>query len=178
MAAVARADEVAFSVVYDRHSQVVYTTALRVLGNVQLAEDVTQEIFVRLWRRPTMFVAERGRFVPWLMSVARHRAVDEARARGRRVRHEAPVENDPLAHVVADVGNDPEREAQISEDRSAVRRALGTLPVEQRLALELAYFGGLTQQQIADRLGEPIGTIKTRIRLGMQKLRRSLDGRG
>jgi len=177
MAAVGREDVVAFSVVYDRYADLVFSATLRILANSHAAEDVTQDIFVRLWRRPEMFVAERGRFVSWLMSVARHRAVDEVRARGRRGRYEAPPESDALAYAVIDQGNDPAREAQAKDDRTAVRLALAGLPREQRMALELAYFGGLTQQEIAVQLGEPLGTIKTRIRLGMQKLRRALGDR-
>lgn len=177
MAAVRREDALAFSVVYDRYASLVFAATLRILRNAPAAEDITQEIFVRLWRRPEMFVAERGRFVAWLMSVARHRAVDEVRARGRRGRHEAAAESAGLAEVVVDDAAGPEREAQQNDDRVAVRAALNALPREQRMALELAYFGGLTQQEIAERLGEPLGTVKTRIRLGMQKLRRSLEDR-
>ena len=178
MAAIAVQDEQAFSTLYDRYVDLVYSTSLRVLGDRPLAEDTTQEIFVRLWQRPETFVAARGRFLSWLLSVTRNRAVDELRSRGRRLRREAVhgewtetrVESEP-----APDDTDPLRAAQVQESQMLVRRALRDLPTEQRAALELAYFGGLTQQEIALSLHEPLGTIKTRIRLGMQKLRAALE---
>lgn len=178
MLAVTSRDESAFAVLYQRYVDLVYSAAVRVLGDAQLAEDATQDVFVRLWRRPETFVAERGRFLSWLMSVARNRAVDELRARGRRRKREgvALVEPDEAhAATVCQAEDDPVRAAQLHEEQKAVRRALYDLPAEQKLALELAYFGGLTQQQIAVALHEPLGTVKTRIRLGMQKLRRALE---
>lgn len=176
MAAIAAQDEGAFGSLYDRYADLVYSTALRVLADQQLAEDATQEIFVRIWQRPDAFVAARGRFMSWLMSVTRNRAVDEIRARGRRLRREAPgVDLTRDSDLPVDrAENDPLYAAQAQEDQHRVRGALDDLPREQRLALELAYFGGLTQQEIAFQLHEPLGTIKTRIRLGMQKLRTAL----
>ena len=178
MVAVTNHDDTAFAVVYDRYVDLVYSTSLRVLADTQMAEDVTQDVFVRLWRRPESFIAERGRFLSWLMSVARNRAVDELRARGRRRRRESDIlsPSDEAHSVVAD-GDDPLKSAQLHEEQVAVREALRTLPQEQRVALELAYFGGLTQQEIAAHLHEPLGTIKTRIRLGMMKLRRALESK-
>ncbi len=178
MHAVVEGDQVAFAALYDRYVELVYSTCLRILAEPAPAEDATQEIFVRLWRKPESFVPERGRFLSWLMSVARNRAVDELRARGRRRRREAVPEDDQdlLATIAAD-GDDPEQRAQVHEEQLLVRKALTGLPVEQRRALELAYFGGLTQQEIAVRLDEPLGTVKTRVRLGMQKLRRALQDR-
>lgn len=178
MAAISNRDESAFAVLYDRYADLVYSASLRVLADPQLAEDSAQDVFTRLWNHPQAFVAERGRFLSWLMSVTRNRAVDELRARGRRIRREANTnsEQDDLLATVADtMVEDPQRAAQLGEERVLVRRALAELPMEQRTALELAYFGGLTQQEISDRLGEPLGTVKTRIRLGMQKLRRALE---
>lgn len=180
MVAVSAGDELAFAVLYDRYVDLVYSVALRVLADSQLAEDAAQDVFVRLWRRPETFIAERGRFLSWLMSVARNRAVDELRARGRRRRREATQPGaleDTLAPAVPDDGIDPLRSAQLREEQQLVRSALCGLPAEQRIALELAYFGGMTQQEIALRLHEPLGTVKTRIRLGMQKLRRALEHR-
>jgi RNA polymerase sigma-70 factor, ECF subfamily len=177
MVAITARDEYAFSVMYDRYIDLVFSTSLRVLADAQLAEDTAQDVFVRLWRRPETFISERGRFLSWLMSVTRNRAVDELRARGRRRRREgicgADTE-DALAAVPADDCDDPIRWAQLHEEQRFVRNALKQLPREQQAALELAYFGGLTQQEIAGELHEPLGTIKTRIRLGMQKLRCAL----
>lgn len=179
MEAVVARQEAAFAVIFDRYTEVVYSTAYRVLGDSQLAEDTTQDIFVRLWKNPAAFVADRGRFVSWLMSVSRNRAVDELRSRGRRRRREgipgALPEDNFLESLPAET-EDPLSSAQMNERQSLVRAALANLPREQRLALELSYFSGLTQQQIADMLHEPLGTVKTRVRLGMMKLRRALDG--
>lgn len=178
MAAIATHDERAFSALYDRYADLVFSASLRVLLDRQLAEDATQDIFVRLWQRPETFVPARGRFLSWLMSVTRNRSVDELRSRGRRSRREAatmegaeaPAANVPSSHL-----DDPAHAAQVLEQQLEVRAALETLPVDQRKALELAYFGGLTQQEIAFALHEPLGTVKTRIRLGMQKLRAALE---
>ncbi len=178
MLAIVARDEHAFSVLYDRYVDLVYSASFRVLGDAQLAEDASQDVFVRLWRRPETFIAERGRFMSWLMSVTRNRAVDELRARGRRRKREGgPLgEPDEAAEPVFSTELiDPLHSAQLHEEQATVRRALAALPREQKLCLELAYFGGLTQQEIAARLHEPLGTIKTRIRLGMQKLRRALE---
>ena len=179
MTAIVARNESAFAVLYDRYVDLVYSASLRVLGDAQLAEDATQDIFVRLWRRPESFVAERGRFVSWLMSVVRNRAVDELRARGRRRRREggpgSEGDEETLSALPSDT-DDPLSTAQLHEEQVVVRGALVCLPPDQRVALELAYFSGLTQQEIALMLHEPLGTVKTRIRLGMQKLRRSLHG--
>lgn len=177
MIAINARDELAFAVLYDRYVDLVYSSTSRVVLDSQLAEDITQDVFVRLWQRPEQFIAERGRFLSWLMSVARNRAVDELRARGRRRRREvasSPAE-DPLK--ACSDADDPLLSAELHEAQVQVRRALGDLPPEQRLALELAYFSGMTQQEIAAALHEPLGTIKTRVRLGMQKLRRALEDR-
>lgn len=180
MLAVVARDEHAFAVLYDRYIDLVYSASLRVLADAGLAEDSAQDVFVRLWRRPETFIAERGRFLSWLMSVTRNRAVDELRARGRRRRREGGSlgEPDEAAQPLFSTDPvDPQRSAELHEAQATVRRALIDLPGDQRLALELAYFGGLTQQEIAAQLHEPLGTVKTRIRLGMQKLRRSLHDR-
>ncbi len=167
----------AFEMLYDRYGNLVYSVSLRVLGDVEAAEDVAQEVFLRLWRKPQHYDTARGRFVTWLMSVTRNRAIDEHRRRGRRQRREAPSDlelNDTLA---SDESDDPAAVAVLTDEGHAIRQALSNLPSEQRRAIELAYFGGYTQQQISDALGQPLGTIKTRIRLGMQKLRAALEER-
>ncbi|MEE8347090.1 MAG: sigma-70 family RNA polymerase sigma factor [Dehalococcoidia bacterium] len=164
----------AFEELFNKFGDLVYSTALRVLRDTQLAEDVSQEIFVRIWRKPESYVAERGRFLTWLISITRNRAVDEIRARGRRQRHETASPEEQERELPADDAIDPALNAQLTEQRRIVRAALAEIPPEQREVIELAYFGGLTQQEIAERLVQPLGTVKTRIRLGMQKLRSAL----
>ena len=175
MQAVQAGDVRAFEQLYARYTDLVFSTALRVLADPQLAEDAAQDVFLRLWRHPERYDATRGKFISWLLSVVRNRAVDEIRTRVRRQKREVANtdnfgEDDPNAGQM----DDPLIQAQLAWDRRAVRGALATIPPEQRLAIELAYFGGLTQQEISVKLGEPLGTIKTRMRLGMQKLRRAL----
>lgn len=180
MAAIAVQDEQAFAVLYERWVDLVYSTAVRVLLDSQLAEDATQDVFVRLWRRPETFIPARGRFQSWLLSVVRNRSVDELRVRGRRRRREVLTFGDPEEqdhHPLAAAVTDPIAGAQRIEERAMVRSALADLPADQRRTLELAYFGGLTQAEIALELGQPLGTIKTRMRLGMQKLRKALEDR-
>jgi RNA polymerase sigma-70 factor (ECF subfamily) len=163
-------DQKALETLYDRYGDYVYSVCLRMVGDVQLAEDLTQEVFLRLWRRPDLYDTERGRFVTWLLSVARNRGIDERRSRGRRFKHESPpslAAEESLATASVE-GDDT---AVLSEERVVVQRALAKLPPEQQLAIRLAYFGGYTQQEIALGLNQPLGTVKTRIRLGMQKLR-------
>ena len=167
-------DAEAFAQLYDRHADLVYSVALRVLADPALAQDTAQDVFLRLWRTPEAYDPARGRFVSWLVSVARNRAVDEVRMRGRRRQREmgenATPDDPPDGRA-----EDPQLAVQVQADRLAVRRALALLPEEQRTALELAYFSGLTQQEIAERLREPLGTIKTRTRLAMKKLRAALS---
>jgi RNA polymerase sigma-70 factor (ECF subfamily) len=175
-----RRDMGAFEALYDRYGDLVYSVALRVVGDTYVAEDVTQDVFLRVWRRPEQFDLRRGKFVTWLLSVTRNRSIDERRSRGRRLRHETMPGADDEEDVLPS-GNerdDPALAAVLSEERSAVRAAMEVLPAEQKLAIQLAYFSGLTQQEIANRLGQPLGTVKTRIRLGMQKMRGALLERG
>lgn len=164
----------AFRALYDRYGNLVYSAALRVVRDAQIAEDMVQEIFLRIWRRPDSYVAQRGRFVTWLTSVTRNRAVDEIRSRGRRYRHETASPEEQERELPAPDRNDPALRAELSDQRRLILAALAQIPAEQRQIIELAYFGGLTQQEIAERLSQPLGTVKTRIRLGMQKLRAAL----
>ncbi|MPZ24842.1 MAG: sigma-70 family RNA polymerase sigma factor [Dehalococcoidia bacterium] len=168
-------DPKALEALYDRYGDYVYSICLRMVRDVQLAEDLTQEVFLRVWRRPDLFDSSRGRFLTWLLSVARNRSIDERRSRGRRFKHENPpslAAEEMLASAPSTQdGEDP---AVLSDERVVIQKALHILPPDQRLAIQLAYFGGYTQQEIAKGLGQPLGTIKTRIRLGLQKLRISL----
>jgi RNA polymerase sigma-70 factor (ECF subfamily) len=171
--AVARGDVASFEALYDRYSSTLYAVLLRILGNPEDAQEVLQEAFVKAWTNARMFDAARGSEVAWLISIARSRGID--RLRSRKVRTDR--ENDAGREVsirathVHSTGADM---AIQSQERIAVRGALAELPVAQRKALELAYFEGLSQTEIAERLQEPLGTIKTRMQLGMKKLRESL----
>jgi RNA polymerase sigma-70 factor, ECF subfamily len=159
-----------FSAVFDLHNRAVYAVAQRVLGDHALASDVVQDVFLRLWRRPQAFDASRGDLGTYLRLMARSRAVDlwrESQSRGRAA--------DRLKVVVAeDEPQGPDGPAAALErnaDRAAVREALRELPPAQREALVLAYWGGMTAEQIAHREHIPLGTAKSRIRLGLAKLR-------
>jgi RNA polymerase sigma-70 factor (ECF subfamily) len=162
---------------YDRYSALVFSVSLRVLYDWQLAEDVTQEVFLRLWQRPESYDPSRGRLLSWLMSVTRNRAIDERRRMSRRVRSEDG--EDPLLTLRdMDTRDDPVLGLALAETRAVVRAALQSLPPAQRQVVELAYFGGLTQTEIADKTGVPLGTVKTRVRLAMRKLRDALEADG
>lgn len=164
----------AFRTLYARYSSLVYSAALRVVRDPQIAEDMVQEIFLRIWRKPESYAATRGKFATWLTSVTRNRAVDEVRSRGRRYRYETASPEEQERELAGPETDDPALTAELSDQRRLIRTALSQLPPEQRETIELAYFGGFTQQEIAERLDQPLGTVKTRIRLGMQKLRAAL----
>lgn len=176
MEALGRGEIEALDLLYGRYAALVYSVSLRVLHDTQLAEDVVQEVFLRLWRQPASYDPERGRFISWLMSVTRNRALDELRRVSRRVRAEQQDE-DPVRDVPTLArGDDPQLEVMVGEQRDAVRAAMTRLPPAQREVIELAYFGGFTQVEIAELTGDPLGTVKTRIRLGMRKLKEALAG--
>ncbi len=174
MQRIANRDLEAFRALYDRYGDLVYSTTLRMVRDVYLAQDMVQEIFLRLWRKPESYVAHRGRFAVWLTSVARNRAVDEIRSRSRRYRHETASPEEQERELVGPDNDDPALTAELTDQRRLIVDALAELPSQQREVIELAYFGGLTQQEIAQRLSQPLGTVKTRIRLGMRKLRVTL----
>jgi RNA polymerase sigma-70 factor (ECF subfamily) len=168
-------DPAGFAQAYDDHSRGVYAAAFRVLGNGAQAEDVVQDVFLRLWRRPHTFDAGRGELGSYLRMMARSRALDlwrEAQAAGRAT--------DRMKLVVADeeprVDSRPSAMAERADDGEVVRAALGRLPFPQREALVLAYWGGLTADEIASRIEIPLGTAKSRIRLGLEKLRTECPG--
>jgi RNA polymerase sigma-70 factor, ECF subfamily len=160
-------DQSALAELYDRYSGVVYAVALRVLGDAGAAEDVLQEIFLQLWRNPNSFDAARGNMGAWLAVVTRNRAIDSLRRR----RPETDIED-----VIVSVAPDLAAEADRSRAAEKVRGVLGTMPSAQRSALEMAYFEGMSHSEIADKTGEPLGTIKTRIRGGLMTLRKAFQG--
>ncbi len=173
--AVARGDLSAFEKLYDRYSPTIYAVLLRILGNAEDAQEMLQEAFVKVWTNASMFDAVRGSEVAWLISIARSKGIDRLRSRKIRSDRENDAGREISIHssfVDRTTGADT---AIQSQERTAVRNALAELPEPQRIALELAYFEGLSQSEIAERLGEPLGTIKTRMQLGMKKLRERLQ---
>ncbi|HXD17712.1 MAG TPA: sigma-70 family RNA polymerase sigma factor [Vicinamibacterales bacterium] len=162
-------DQGAAAVLYDRHARPLYSLILRILGDEGEAEDVLQEVFVQAFRQAGRYDASRGAVAAWLLMMARSRAIDRLRARRSRVEGrtgEVQVLND-LPDAQPDVAS-----ALLDEEQARlVREALAELPLLQRLAIELAYYEGLSHTEIATRLEQPLGTVKTRIRLGLLKLR-------
>jgi RNA polymerase sigma-70 factor (ECF subfamily) len=164
-------DEAALRETYQTFAPAVFGLAVRVLANETLAEEVTQDVFVRLWQRPEHFDAGRGTLRAYLLAMTHSRAVERVRAEeSLRRRHEAARREE----VVPATGEDPARVLVDRDTHAAVRRALAELPEAQRVAIEMAYFDGLSYREVADALAEPEGTVKYRIRSGMQKLRAAL----
>lgn len=174
---IARSHAGALGELYDRYGRLVFSLAANSVGDYRTAEEITQDVFVRVWERAGSYQVERAKVSTWLTSIARHRAIDQLRRRGARPeQYTVPwVETEPDS--LAANGN-PQEAAQLAMEREQVRSALAQLPEEQRQVLALAYFQGYTQQQIADTLDQPLGTVKTRVRLAMQKLRQLLDAQG
>ncbi len=170
----AAGEDAALGDLYDRYGRTVYALALAIVREPADAEEVVVDAFGQAWRRAASFDAARGSVGAWLATIARTRALDTVRARGRRARaHEraALLSDEGVAAPIAAAGSDPSRAVERGEARRLVSLALAALSGPQRIAIELAYFEGLSQSEIAERLSEPLGTIKTRIRAGMEKLR-------
>jgi len=169
-------DERALGTFYDRWFPVVNCLVTRILKTPAEVEDVVEETFWQVWRQAARFDADRGSVQTWLLTIARSRALDRLRATRRR--REEPIEQGQLDDATniaesfdARAPNDPLLDVEHAERRQIVRAALSELPAEQREALELGYFSGLSQSEIAQRTGQPLGTVKTRMRLAIQKLR-------
>jgi len=163
---VVNGEQQALLTLYDRHASRVYALALRVLGDPMSAEEITQDVFVKLWSRAGSYLASRGSFSTWLLSITRHAAIDRLRLDRRR-----PALSDD---------QDPEENwAELPDERSvsdearwrSLYFAVRALPLEQRQVIELAYYHGMSHSQIAEHLGWPVGTVKTRLRMGMEQLR-------
>jgi RNA polymerase sigma-70 factor, ECF subfamily len=164
---IASRDRDAFRRFYDRYATLAFTFALRLLGSQSDAEDLVQEVFLQVWRQAQTYSAERGSPEAWLITITRSRAIDKLRSRRRR----DMVTLSPDEPLRGTGGAQMEHPTQASEAKLTVQGVLARLPEAQRLVLELAYFDGLTQSEIAARVGEPLGTVKTRMRAGLERLR-------
>ena len=171
--AIAARDEAALAQLYDRYRVILFGLLMRILNNREEAEDVLQEVFLQVWRRAADFDETRGRPFTWLVTLARSRGIDRLRTLAARERVAVAGARDET-EVVSDAASDTLR----SEQRDVVNSALAQLPDEQSQLLLLAYFDGLSQSEIAERLGAPLGTVKTRMRTGLMKLRELLKGKG
>jgi len=170
-------DPSALDEVYQRYARAIHSLVFRIVVDRSTAEDVTQDVFLKLWRQPESYNPARGSLGSWLLSVAHNRAIDMLRR--RRVREERPLpEGRETSEFIADGTVDPGDVAGLRESADAVRRALAKIPPAQRQAIEMAFFQGKTHAEISAELGEPLGTAKTRIRLGMRKLRTLLESEG
>jgi RNA polymerase sigma factor (sigma-70 family) len=167
VALTARSDEAALAELYDRFGRIAYGLALRIVRDATLAEDVVQEAFLGVWRSAPRFMAERAKASTWILTLVHRRAVDLVRREERR-------RAEPLDDRSQEVGGGAEEEVWLRLERERVRRALAALPDQQREAIELAYYGGFTQSELADRLGLPLGTIKSRMFAGLARLRELL----
>jgi RNA polymerase sigma-70 factor (ECF subfamily) len=169
-------DRAAFGELYDRFSRPLYATALRILNDAKEAEDIVQDTFIALWEKAGEFAVSRGTAFGWAVTLTRNRAIDRVRMRRRRTELLDQAAPEDLGYGGGSGPNSADQ-ASLSEQSTAVRSAVAALPTEQQQALELAFFSGLTQQEIAARLNEPLGTIKARIRRGLLKLRANLSSR-
>ena len=171
---IALRDPAAFTLMYDRHSTLLYSVALKVLADPDEASDVLQHVFLTLHEKAARYDSALGRPAAWLATMARNRSIDRLRSlkRERNYAERIRLEADP-AELSSSVTAAP---AAYSDEVEMLHSAVAQLPPDQRQALELAYFGGLTQQEISEKLAQPLGTIKARIRRGLLKLRESLDG--
>jgi RNA polymerase sigma-70 factor (ECF subfamily) len=162
-------DADALAVLYDRHVRSVYSLAFRIIGDASDAEEVVQDVFAQVWKQASRYDTSRGVVIAWMLMMTRSRAIDRIRAR-RGLPPAAPDSWKGLAEMV-DPAEGPELTTLTADQIGRVRDALNALPLPQRLAIQLAFYEGLTHVEIAERLEEPLGTVKTRIRLGLLKLR-------
>lgn len=173
MAALAAGNAAAMEVLYDRFNRPVFSFAYRMVGDRNHAEDVMQEVFLRAWRRAARFSETRGTLISWLLSITHNLAIDELRKVQRRPQKADSAEPELLMASLRDTGESIEEIAIGSEYGQIVREVLAEIPDAQRIVLELGYFRGMTQREIAEHLDTPLGTVKTRMRLALQKLQDS-----
>jgi RNA polymerase sigma-70 factor (ECF subfamily) len=164
-------EERALSELYDRTSRLVYSLALRILSNTADAEEVVCDVYAQIWKGATAFDRARGTYLSWILLITRSRALDRLRSRQPRESSLQPLDEFLELHAPEP---DAEASTQLAQRRGLIRAALHELSSEQRELIELAYFGGLSHSELADRTGLPLGTVKTRIRMGMMKLKERL----
>lgn len=172
---VANGSAAALEVLYDRYARIVLSFATRMLGDRQSGEELLQEVFLRAWQQAHNYSAGRGSFATWLLSITHNMSIDEIRKRRRRPQRAESADPVLMLTNVTDQSPSVEESAELSALRDTMSMAIQMLPIAQRRAIELAYYQGLTQREIAEELDEPLGTIKTRMRLGMRKLREFLE---
>ena len=171
----------ALGALYDRYGRLVFTVAVHVVGDAETAEEITQDVFVRVWEGAHTYRPEVAKVSSWLVSITRHRAIDELRRRGSRPEKDSAAwpEDIGLDHLDGlPVLNGPDEAVESHFQRRGIRKVLQTLPAEQRQVLGLAYFKGLSHSQIAALINEPLGTVKSRIRQAMHKVRDALIEQG
>ncbi len=168
---IALGEQAALATLYDGTSRLAYGLILRIVGDPATAEEVTLDVYTQIWRRAESYCEDRGAPLAWLLTIARTRALDRLRAGWQDQQRKQPLE---VVSQIASASVNPEEEAALGERQRMVRNALESLSPEQREAIELAYYSGLSHSEIALKLEQPLGTIKTRIRLGMIKLRDQL----
>jgi RNA polymerase sigma-70 factor (ECF subfamily) len=161
----------ALGVLYDRYGRLVYSLAIQMMGDAAAAEEITQDVFFRIWEKAHTYRADQARVSTWITSITRYRSIDLLRRRGTRPDHTSLAWDDLPLNVTPVAEGDPENMTELSLLQKRVRDAIATLPAEQKKVLALAYFKGLTHSEIAALLGDPLGTVKTRIRAGMLKLK-------
>lgn len=170
---IANGDQAAFAALYDRLSPILYSMALRMMNDASEAEDVLQDGFVYIWQRANTFDGSRGSPISWAITIVRHKAIDRLRVRLRGERLRERASDSP--ELASDKDDQSALEPFLRERRAQVKSALTQLPGEQREALQLAFFSGLTHQQIAAKIATPLGTVKARIRRGLLQLRQLLQ---
>lgn len=176
--AIVAGDLHAMEILYDRYHRAVFSFAYRILGDRERAEELLQEVFVRAWRNARKFSEGKGTYITWLLSITHNMAIDDIRRHNRRPKKAESADPVLMLTNVQDRGPTVEEQAILGNTSAMVREALDQLPEAQRSALELAYFHGLTQKEIAELQNEPLGTIKTRMRLAIKKLREYLEAQG
>jgi RNA polymerase sigma-70 factor (ECF subfamily) len=175
VAQVARGESAALEILYERYASTVLGISLKIIGDQAGAEDVLQETFWRVWRYAATFQTQLGSFTSWLFKITRNMSIDMVRKRSTRPSPLEPFDGDPELDQIPDPAANVPEQAQASLTRQQVRKALATLPLMQKQVIEMAYFCGMTRQEIAKATGESLGTVHTRARLGLRKLRLELE---